>query len=386
MYNSHPFDIRLSGITAFLLACLIFMRCQPFYLWPIEDVLRPTCSALIFLICLLNFEYNKTNCWILCLLMASYIWATVFVDHSGFITIFNFIALAFIPVIKKQLIYDTYKIFRLIFVIFLTLSLMNYFFVQIGLGTIPNMIEPLNDLKNYKYLQYPFFVTTQFGGQRFMSVFDEPGALGTIAGLILVAEKFNFKKKANLIILLAGILSLSFYFYITLLLGLVLFSKNTKSKKYLIAALVVFILVTYNNDFFYQIIWSRFEWDAENGTFAGNNRTTGTFDNLYESIKWTPLMLTGLGSRAVADYSGSASLTFVIAKHGLIFCLLNIGAFFILSTREIKNRQSLLMFITFFVATLYQRPGFYSPHTIFLYSMVIYMFGSSNNTNINQIS
>lgn len=312
--------------------------------------------------------------------MASYIWATVFVDHSSIITIFNFTTMAFIPVIHKNLIYDTYKMFRKIFIFFVTLSLIDYLFVTIGLNMEPNIIDPVNKLKSTKYIQYLFYVTVPGKETRFFSVFDEPGVLGTLGGLILVAERFNFKKKSNLIILLAGILSMSFYFYVVLLFGVVMFSRNTKYKKYLIAFIVIFVVFSYNNDFFYQAIWYRFEWDSEAEAFVGDNRTDISFDNFFESIKWTPLMFTGVGSRNVEQFSNSASLTLVIAKHGLIFCILNIGAFIILMNREIKNRRRMIVFMLFFIATLYQRPGFYSPHSIFLYSMVIYSFDKDLNT------
>ncbi len=358
-----------------ILGIIVFVRCQPYFFWSIEDIIRPTCAALTLLICFVNLSKEKHTKIIFILLAAAYAWAVLIVDNSGIITLANFLAFAFIPVLKREIVYITYSVFRVIFISFLTLSIINYFFYVLGLSGAPDLIEPLNSIKSYKYDQYLFLVVPHvpIGDEfhRFHGLYDEPGMLGTLCGLQLIAERMNFSRKGNLIILLGGIMSLSLYFYVALGIGLLLFS-NTKHRYFLIALLFILALATYN--IFYDLIWYRFEWNKEEGNFVGDNRNGGGLNAFYESLKWSPLFFTGVGSNIMKDYAAAASLKLVILKHGLIFVALNFMAYGLLAWKEIKEKKEWLIFMVFFFFTLYQRPGFYATYSIFMYTMVIYKF------------
>lgn len=375
-------DIKYQKVGLWL-GILVFMRTMPCYLWGLEDILRPLCTILIMLICIKNISQEKWTYWILLCIASAYVWATVFVDNSGIVTIVNFLAFAFIPTLKREVVHETYKVFRKLFVIFLGLSIINYLLVLIGFDFGGTVIEPLNKLKKYKYVMYPFLVTPighEFS--RFHSIFDEPGVVGTLSGLMLIAEQMNLQKKSNYIILIGGLLSLSFYFYVSMIFGFILFSKKLQNKWLYISLLVGFIVISYNNDFLYDKLWHRFEYDATSGKFAGDNRNSTVVENAYESIAGTPLFFTGLGSAATEEFSGSASLQLIILKHGFIFVALNLLGYLLLSIRQIKNRSDLIFFFVFFILTLYQRPGFYNTASIFLYVMVINMFGRNKEIAI----
>ena len=133
--------------------------------------------------------------------------------------------------------------------------------------------------------------------------------------------------------------------------------------------------MTYNNPYIYETVWSRFEWDADEGWFAGDNRNTDDLAEHFESIKGTKEFFTGEGTAVAKEYYASASLNLIIVKHGLIFVVLNLMGFAILSFREIRNKLIWMSFFVFFVMTLYQRPGFYGVYSISMYTMVIYNFG-----------
>lgn len=372
-------------LTAAFLAILFFIRCQPFYFWSIEDIIRPICAILIMLLCAVNFEVTRRNLIIFCLIALSYVWATQIVDHSGLLTLLNLGSLAFIPVIRRNVLFKTYSYFYKIFAFTLLLSIIDYGFVSLGLNFSPSYIDPVNSLKVTKYIQYLFIVQYP-ETPKFFGMFDEPGVVGTISGLLLVSERFDFSKKGNWILLIGGLLSLSFYFYVVMVFGFILFSKKFKGKQFILIGLVVFVYITYNIPFLYDTLWYRFEYDSDAGTLVGDNRNGNGLKEFYESIKWTPVFFTGLGTRFTEQFQGAASLYLIIVKHGFIFCLLNIGAFIILAFQEIANKKKLLLFLIFFIATLYQRPGFYSPYPIFLYTILIYNFAANENliTNKNE--
>ncbi len=52
---------------------------------------------------------------------------------------------------------------------------------------------------------YLLFVTMATANTfRFYSMFDEPGVLGTLSAFVLFANKYDFKRKSNLIILIGA--------------------------------------------------------------------------------------------------------------------------------------------------------------------------------------
>lgn len=364
------------------LGILLFMRTMPCYLWAYEDLLRPLCAILIMALCVTNMSKEKWTKLIFLLIASAYIWATVFVDHSGVVTLCNFLAFAFIPTLKKEVIFETYRVFRKILVVIMVLSIVNYLLVLLGIDSMGVVIEPLNKLKDFKYVMHPF-VVTPLGMEsiRFHAIYDEPGSVGTLVGLILIAERMNLQKKGNIVLLIAGLLSLSFYFYIAMIYGIILFSKRLKRKWLYMGALIGFIIVSYNNEFLYNTLWYRFEYDVDRGTLVGDNRSSKSLDNVYDAIKNTPLFFTGLGSAATEDFAGSSSFKLIILKHGFVFLALNILGYLLLAIRQIKDRRDLLFFFIFFILTLYQRPGFYSTASVFLYVIVINIFGYDNSLN-----
>lgn len=149
---------------------------------------------------------------------------------------------------------------------------------------------------------------------------------------MLICERMRFRYKMNRVLFLGGILSLSFYFFISLFLGMLLFADRSKKNWKLMVFLVILTAISYQIPQVYNTIWSRFVWDADAGTFVGNNRQDQIFSDFWDTIKGTPLMITGVGSIISSEYIGtSASLLVVIAKHGLLFVVPIISAFLIMA-------------------------------------------------------
>jgi len=368
--------VEITTILGWIMGILVFLRTMPVYLWTVENTIRPICTVLVMLICVTNISKDRGTPWIFLCIAASYIWAVVFVDHSGIITLLNFMTFAIIPITRKELVLKAYKSYRLILIVVFTLSIIVYILWRFGLAGYGEIIDPLNSVKTHKYLKYPFLVTSfDEDAKRFRALFDEPGVVGTICGLILVSEQMNLKKPGNWVFLTAGALSLSFYFYVAIIVGFVLFSTKLRFRWLIVPVFAAALVVSYNNSFMYNTVWSRFEWDADEGWFVGDNRNADDLSAHYESIKGTKAFFTGEGSAVAKEYNNSSSLNLIIVKHGFIFVFLNLMGFAILSFREIQNKILWISFFVFFVLTLYQRPGFYGVYSISLYTMTIYNFG-----------
>ena len=326
------------------------------------------------------------------LLVLAYVWASYFVDGSPIITVLNFVGFAFIPMIKKDLILETYGYFKKIFCVILLLSIINYILSVIGLGINLGTLQYENGPQIITFVKQPFYIQSleqSYALPRFNGIFDEAGVIGTICGLMLICERMRFRYKMNRVLFLGGILSLSFYFFISLFLGMLLFADRSKKNWKLMVFLVILTAISYQIPQVYNTIWSRFVWDADAGTFVGNNRQDQIFSDFWDTIKGTPLMITGVGSIISSEYIGtSASLLVVIAKHGLLFVVPIISAFLIMARREFNSRWQWYVFSLYFILTLYQRPGFYSTYSLALYTMVIYQFSNytgrydTKNSNI----
>lgn len=359
------------------LGILVFMRSQPCYLWAFEDLLRPLCSMLIMILCVVNISHEKWTKWIFLSIASAYIWASVFVDHTSIVTTFNFLAFAFIPILRKEVVLETYKVFYKIVTFFLALSIINYILFQLGINFGGINIPPLNELKSYTYIMYPFLVVPSVPTLRFLGIFDEPGVVGTLCALILVAEKMNFTKKGNIIILVAGILSLSMFFYAAMAMSVIMFISNNRQRIICVMAILAFILLTYSNSAIYDKLWGRFEFDSSTGTFAGDNRSGGTLGVYFFLIMGSPIFYLGHGGKFVEQFQGEASLLLIIIKYGFIFVFFNLLGYALLAFREIEYKKKWLFFMLFFLATIYQRPGFTNTFSIFLYTMVIYSYASN---------
>ena len=113
---------------------------------------------------------------------------------------------------------------------------------------------------NRYYDVYPFLVYQQGLYLRFNSIFDEPGYYGTIVALYLVLDNLDFSKKQNIVLLIGGVLTLSFAFY--LILGVALLLKaflNRSILPFITIAVSIFCLYRLFPDLF-EIFISRQEF------------------------------------------------------------------------------------------------------------------------------
>ena len=102
----------------------------------------------------------------------------------------------------------------------------------------------LSEMKGapYIYNNYMLFVMDATRSYyRFYSVFDEPGVLGTLSAFILYGNKYDFKKKENIVILIGCLFTYSMAFYMITLLGWLY--QSARSFKRLIISIVVIILI-----------------------------------------------------------------------------------------------------------------------------------------------
>lgn len=130
----------------------------------------------------------------------------------GVIARFTTMLLITIPFMKREFSRLVYEDFLNIYVVFISISLSVYICAQLG------YISPIGQITieqhDRVYTVYPLLVLDKgVDILRFYGPFNEPGVVGTLGAVLLCTQKFNFKDWRTLIILLAGVLSMSLFFF-----------------------------------------------------------------------------------------------------------------------------------------------------------------------------
>lgn len=297
----------------------------------------------------------------------------------GVVAYFPYVMLGFVPFIKKDFGRVVFNRFTTIFAILIGLSMISWVLAMTG------AISPIGELgmdnesleaQRKAYLVYPLSLVAigniaEF--TRFCGFFDEPGMVGTISALILCAKRFNMKDWRCIIILLAGLLSTSMFFY-----GLVavywiaelLFVKKIIGPVLLIVVGISFFYVaTKDNDAVSYLVWDRFEWDSKNGGFAGNTREGESTTLAINKMKASGEIWFGVKDKEAYwdEMMGTSSIYNIFAMHGIIFTVLYVSWILFVGYHYRGSRWDYLLFCFVVVGCMYQRPGIFDLPFTFLY-------------------
>lgn len=172
-----------------------------------------------------------------------------FYGKSTLLDISFFFILASMPLEEKK---KTFEIFFNFGTILLVFSIIEYFlFVLFGAGIILTTFDRGESfVKDSLVMQglFNFYSLNSNDLMRFQSLFREPGHLGQCAGLMMLLwGRVNSKKL--LVWFVAGMMSMSFFFYVFLLLvvayhfRLIFKMKTLKSRNYLKSYLLIIVMI-----------------------------------------------------------------------------------------------------------------------------------------------
>lgn len=267
-----------------------------------------------------------------------------------------------------------WKIFIRLFAIYALLGLVIYFgrmFIDIPF----NYIEPANILKRHKYITFPGFVLSDkaefFFLGRFCGVFDEPGAFGTLAALVLSFDKFR-NKIPSVIILTASIFTFSLAFYILFIVFLVLSGHSFKLKLGVFFTILITLLLpfyVFNLETELQHFLRRFE--ITDYQLAGDNRDKKAFLNVYDQFLQGPIVTVflGHGARAAssAEGAGGASIRMFLYDFGFLGLGIVVVVYSLIVSHKMTRGNMLSLFL--FFLSMYQRPWLYNWNFVVLFSM-----------------
>ena len=183
---------------------------------------------------------------------------------------------------------------------------------------VPYVTEcPINPERDYDVYIFNTYIVRTFDVSariRFSAFYDEAGVVGNITMVLLYLQKFDLKKWYNIILLISGILSFSLTFFFAVFAYYIIFG-DIKLKLSFLVVLLLCILLFYNNEFVYDLVFARLE--IEDGQLAGYNREIHTDINTwFKHVPLTDYLLWGYQPREGIPYAASWKWAFVL--YGII--------------------------------------------------------------------
>ncbi len=233
----------------------------------------------------------------------------------------------------------------------------------------------LSEMKGstYIYNNYILFLTVDgLDFFRFYSLFDEPGVLGTLSSFILYGNRYDFKKKENVVILIGCLFTYSMAFYVITLLGW-LYQSTRSFKKFVLTSGVIILLVQVSlylmidDQAFQQSVVERFSDIGLNQV----ERRSGSYLNVFwDKFVVSNDFLFGMGTSFITENIwdiGCSYKTFVI-EYGLLGTVLLIMMYIHL----VKRWNYLIFgFVVLFFLSFLQRPYAFTSWQIFVFVVVI---------------
>lgn len=285
------------------------------------------------------------------------------------------------------------------FVFILTVSLFGWILFLSGVP-LP-FTGPIYHADNFHvYNDYYFFTTSHLNRlyYRFSSIFLEPGQLATPCVFLFHLNTRNEKVFCykNMILLVAIILSFSLISYGLLLLSFVVntVSRNKEGGNKVVWLAVTLLLlggvtwyfIAHEDNAVHTLIVSRLEYDEENNTISGYNRTGDNFEFEYALLMNTPNKYFGIGETLHKDdydwTTHASGYKKFIVFHGIVglaivLLLLAVLVFYNFSKASLVF--CVMVFLAFWVRNMLTTPLWL---TITIIGM--YLIGSDNGSlNLN---
>ncbi len=381
-FNSSTINSKssFSILISLILTLIVFFQNPPWFIISISYTLLFSSIFFLFIILLRRFYlkpvYYFDKIWFILVLFLYFGVISSYGDFrvSSIFTILTFIILLSLSEDEKYLALICFtKFFSfIIFISFFTWSIHNLFLEFPSFGIID-----LRDLKGAGetiLINHLFFLQIDsFQFNRFYSVFDEPGVLGTLGAFILIANNLDFRQKDNLIIFVGCLFSFSLSFYFLIFLAFIFkYSSNIRLlMKFVIIFmffLFIFFLFLNNNSTFQGVILYRlFNFDE----FGIESRTSYDLNLFFNDFLFSKDFLFGKGTSFLN--SNPILLTgqgykFFFIEYGFFGFLLVLCMYFYLM--DFKNKYHYFCLFVFLVSFL-QRPFMFTSWQLVVFSFCL---------------
>lgn len=368
---------------------LLFL--QSMFFWPLyRSIPSLIFMTFIILVIVLNYIYNGKRLNILTkrylLSIIIYFLLLIYTSLSGNIystisVIPSTLIIAYIITLKK-----TYKIDLLVYItngmgFILSLSIIYWILFLIGVN-LPsfNLIDTGYPHQNYLLFLY---IPQPYPIPRFSSYFLEPGHLGMIASLLLFANNFNFKKRANIVILISLILTFSLAAYVLFLVSL--FSRYLLEKrKFKLLKLSGYILLFFLSVNFFSmyksgdntinnLLINRIDTNDYMDLVDKNRFSVGLTDYYSKFMQTNDKFIgIGLSKYSETDFGpgGSSGYKVFIIQYGIVGAILLIIFYLSMLPKNI-SKISIAFLIVFILAFLQRN------YALWMSEIIIFITGNA---------
>lgn len=386
-------------ITFFYFSIYIWLTLWPFFIWDKKYLI-----AFFFILSFLHFaifildkkiEFQDIVVFLATIILVSFFF--IFYNASIAWVIMMGLSISVFFLLTEKNIFSIFNIFKKIFSISLIPGILLWIIHLIGvdistfaLGVVPLEFTDIQKVKeNTSYIIFPGSVVLNYMLDepliRLQGMYDEPGVVGTLCALILLSERLKLNSFTNIIIFLAGIMSLSLAFYIMIFVYVFF---NLKEYIYKILIICISLYFIYNilpihiQQTIDSKIMTRLSID-ENFNLKGYNRESIDSSNYDEWLKSdVKNLLCGLNFYI---HDGSSSWKNILISTGIfgILIILIIYCFILLKVED-KFTYQQVIFIIIVGLSFLQRPNIIQPiNTLIFFYAMYYLKKDYNDKDIN---
>ena len=242
----------------FIIAVIAIFLMNPFFVWSDTLIIYRTVHLvgnIIFLY--LIIKHHKTNFYNISLVFVFLIISIYMMIGGTTSSHFSYLFLItlFFISLQQSEHFRVFEHFVNILTVVYFIGIISYLLSLSGLNVPFGTVIFKGNPNKFPYLVYFGHVQeTYLPNYRFSSIFDEPGVVGTVNGLILASIGISLRNVRSLILLLAGLISFSLAFYI-ILICILLYKFNLKN--ILIIAFFASLIILYSGELFNKLIISR---------------------------------------------------------------------------------------------------------------------------------
>ncbi len=191
---------------------------------------------------------------------------------------------------------------------------------------------------------------------RLCGLFNEPGLMGTMGALTVIADKMKMNK-GNIIIIIASFLTFSVAFFVLVTFYVLAKGLLERNMKIICIAFIIIISLLYLTQVEFENsnlshLFSRFSF--EDGKFIADTRVHDSFQIMWNKVcSDSNLLWFGMGK---IPSTGSSSYKIIIVKHGLIGFFMIFFPMVFGCLKLIRHNTSSILLVLSFILSIYQRP------------------------------
>ncbi len=327
-------------------------------------------------------------------------------DRYGFFsaayvsTLFQFIFLGYLLSEDKAVLKKVFDVFLKLLLVLTVPGLIYYFLIMFNVNVPFHIVSlggrvgvPYRDYQNLAivteqsaYYPVAIFHVGPLTVSRLCGMFEEPGMLATILGVLLIADMIVFpeKKRRKYFIIAAGLMTFSFAFMIFLLSMSLFYMKKHHFKKivaaiFILALAYIVLAPAELKNMLNILVFNRFiptEDASSHGmmVLSGDDRIGFLLmflDYFKNETLITQLFGNGPGSNQIF-----LSFAPIIYEYGLIgfFLVISMLAYFFIYLPVRSGKKKYLLLTLMPLLSMYQRPDFISGYYFIAYAMMMISF------------